>query len=187
MVYRHADNRCWASASCKSIEFRHFCPKNAELTVTYNGLNNISTAHTVGLLTTQSGQQFAFDPTAAQFGWKKNLAPWEPYRRRRVDKEYGVDACEPLDRERVRTKQTRMPEDPVLQQDWKCKCAAEEIAGIVDLYLGPDRLRRILDAPEDEFWSYYQAIKLDLEKSVCNSTLLQNLYKPDGTQQPLNM
>lgn len=188
MVNKYTDYRRWASAFCKSIEFRNFCPKNAEITVICNGFSNISMAHTVGLLTTQSELQFAFDPTAAQFGWHENLAPWEHYRRRRVDTEYTVDACEPLRMQRDRTKHTQMPADPALQQHWKCKCVAEEIVGIADDLFAKVGLRHILDAPDSDFRRYLATFKEDLEQFIGSSDFLRDLYKPDVTkEEPLNM
>ncbi|KAI3399141.1 hypothetical protein diail_7720 [Diaporthe ilicicola] len=71
--------------SCHSIRYCDFVPKNAHITVNIETDFNSSPLHTVSLLTTRSGLEFAFDPTAAQFGWQENLAPWWLYRRRRVD------------------------------------------------------------------------------------------------------
>lgn len=188
MVNKYTDYRRWASASCKSIKFRDFCPKNAEITVICNGFSNISMAHTVGLLTTQSELQFAFDPTAAQFGWHENLAPWEHYRRRRVDTEYSVGVCESLDDLRARTKSTQMPVHPTLQQHWKRKCVAEEIVDIAEDHFARVNLSDILDAPDSDFRRYFAAFKQDLEESIGSSVFLRDLYKPDVTQkEPFNM
>lgn len=42
------------------------------------------TTHIVVRLTLRCGLQFAFDPTAAQYGWREVLSPWESYKTHRM-------------------------------------------------------------------------------------------------------
>lgn len=46
-------------------------------------------------MTLPSGLQYVFDPSAAQFGWKEYLAPWDEYARRRVHLIDMVNVIEP--------------------------------------------------------------------------------------------
>lgn len=40
---------------------------------------NAVTRHRLFRITLPSGKQFAFDPTAVQFGWRETLSPWESF------------------------------------------------------------------------------------------------------------
>lgn len=136
------------------------------------GISNMSMAHTVARLTTASGHQLAFDPTAAQFGWLEKLAPWERYKRRRIDVEYSSAVFEPLGKLTHLTKHTRMPSDPTLGKDWKDTCVAEEMVCIADRILARDSLIDILDVPEDDFESCLWVFKTHLEIFIGNSAFL---------------
>lgn len=48
----------------------------------------------VARLTLPSGSQYAFDPTAAQFGWRELLKPWDEYFGRRVHHIYQITVLE---------------------------------------------------------------------------------------------
>lgn len=50
----------------------------------------------VARLTLPSGSQYAFDPTAAQFGWREYLAPWDEYFGRRVHQIDEITVLESL-------------------------------------------------------------------------------------------
>ncbi|KAL1866858.1 hypothetical protein Daus18300_006561 [Diaporthe australafricana] len=80
--------------------------------------------HTIAVLSTASGLEFAFDPTAAQFGWKEYLSPWSVYRERRVDLLYDQEVARPLSPACALTRQeARNPG----RFDWDSARAAQEI------------------------------------------------------------
>lgn len=92
MLLQILDDDLTLTACCATAEFITHSVKNAEITVAddlaveqshrlrYNTLG----PHVIVRLTLPSGLQYAFDPTAAQFGWKEYLAPWDEYARRRI-------------------------------------------------------------------------------------------------------
>ncbi|KAK7748421.1 hypothetical protein SLS62_008577 [Diatrype stigma] len=54
-------------------------------------------SHEILRLTLPSGRQFALDPSAAQYGWHENLAPWEQYHQHRVDAISRIEMLEPFE------------------------------------------------------------------------------------------
>lgn len=150
-------------------------------------VSNISPRHTVCRLTTSSGLQFAFDPTAAQFGWQEHLAPWDVYEKQRVDLGAKSWICEPLFSTRWPTIRHR-PEDHWRGlDDWKSTCAAEEMKNIVDRTLSQAGLSGVLALPRVEFERHLEATRKDLKDSVARSAFLKDLYRPDVTYEQLSM
>ncbi|KAL1868903.1 hypothetical protein Daus18300_005739 [Diaporthe australafricana] len=84
------------------------CPVSEE---GHSQLVNTIPHHTIAVLSTASGLKFAFDPTAAQFGWKEHLSPWSVYRERRVDLLYDQEVARPLSPSRALTRQERYPKE----------------------------------------------------------------------------
>lgn len=80
------------TACCTTAEFITHSVKNAEIAVvndlsfgqTHRFRYNTLGPHVIVRLTLPSGLQYSFDPSAAQFGWKEYLAPWDEYARRRI-------------------------------------------------------------------------------------------------------
>jgi hypothetical protein len=95
-------------ASCAKIELMQFIPRNVNTPVAqivddssddWNGMSsfNMDASHEVTILTARSsGRQFVLDPTAAQYGWRENMAPRELYTAHRVDFVAEILTCDPL-------------------------------------------------------------------------------------------
>lgn len=71
------------TASCVSVGIISHSVKNAEVALDDFRYNTLG-PHGVLRLTLPLGVQYVFDPSAAQFGWKEYLAPWDEYARRRI-------------------------------------------------------------------------------------------------------
>lgn len=172
------DPRQWANCrlliivSCEKIEFMDFVPKNAHTPVQQvitagadrKHIFNMLAAHTVAVLTTASGQEFVFDPTAAQYGWKENIAPREIYTQCRVDYEFGTNPCNPPDPQRLPTKATERPRIKSKSDKWAMTCVAEKIVEVVREHLIQNGgLDGVLQLPRAQFEQQCQALQQVLE------------------------
>lgn len=165
-------------AFCNSIEFFEFVPKNAETTVFYGPLTNMSPHHMVSQLTTASGLKFAFDPTAAQFGWKENLAPWDIYEHRRIDFTVPVETAGSRSVSGPSTLMNTEALHQVTVGDWREYCVAQEMKDMTVRFLGKGGPSGVLALPESEFVKRLQELERHLAKSVADSAELEEIYKP---------
>lgn len=165
LIRDRANSRVWVLiAGCTNIRFCDFVPKNVECPVLDDkNKNSFNTTpyHTIAVLSTASGLEFAFDPTAAQFGWKEHLAPWALYRERRVDLLYYQEVCRPLDPFRTPTRQK--PRRSVGFQ-WKYECAAEGLVENAKACLPDNTLEGgVLDRSEADFEAQRSALRVAQE------------------------
>lgn len=160
------------TACCATAEFITHTVKNAEIAVvddlslgqTHRLRYNTLGPHVIVRLTLPSGLQYAFDPTAAQFGWKEYLAPWDEYARRRIHLIDLAAAFEPPgDTKAPHEDHTKPPEfDPVFFRTKER--AAAEIIKVVRARKGG--LRAILKLSDGQFEEAKKELAETLEKSV---------------------
>lgn len=138
----------------------------------------MSPRHTVSQLTTASGLKFAFDPTAAQFGWKENLAPWDTYEQRRIEFTVPVETAGALSI----SSPSKLTNTEALHQitvgDWREYCVAQEMTDMTVRLLRGRGFSDMLELPEAEFVDRLQALERDLAESVADSAELEDIYKP---------
>lgn len=109
-------------------------------------------AHTVAALRTKSGLQFILDPTAAQYGWKENIAPRDTYARCRIDYALRTTVCLVPDSPLPRTEHTPRPEDESELANWTRKCIAEDVLALADDHFSLNGgLFGILQLPQAQF------------------------------------
>lgn len=122
----------------------------------------MSPRHTVSQLTTASGLKFAFDPTAAQFGWKENLAPWDIYEQRRIDLKIPVTPGELYQ---------------VNENDSRDSCASKEMRDMTVRLLRDGGFSDILSLSKTKFVDCLQSLERKLAESVADSAELEDIYK----------
>lgn len=128
---------------------------------------NMLASHTVAVLTTPSGLEFILDPTAAQYGWRENIAPREIYTRCRVDYEYPTKPCYRPDPQRLPTKATTRPEAKRDSDLWAMACVAEQIVERVREHLTEiGGLDGVLQLPRAQFEEQCQALQQALESGL---------------------
>ncbi|KAJ0125199.1 uncharacterized protein J7T55_006544 [Diaporthe amygdali] len=142
---------------CTSVEFVNFSVKNADIAVanefqigsSHHLRYNTLRLHLAARLTLPSGAQYAFDPSAAQFGWKDCLAPWAEYARCRIHHIENVTVLDPLDGTRVPAKDRVKPSDIIRRFDWAKEYVAEELVSILRARKGG--LRALLKLSDGQF------------------------------------
>ncbi|KAK2607513.1 hypothetical protein N8I77_006179 [Diaporthe amygdali] len=142
---------------CTSVGFVNFSVKNADIAVandfqigpSHHLRYNTLRLHLAARLTLPSGAQYAFDPSAAQFGWKDCLAPWAEYARCRIHHIENVTVLDPLDGTRVPAKDRVKPSDIIRRFDWAKEYVAEELVSILRARKGG--LRALLKLSDGQF------------------------------------
>lgn len=129
---------------------------------------NMSTLHTVALLTTQLGHRFILDPTAAQFGWKEQLVAWETYVPSRLDSLHSTEVCG-FQRPRTPTEHTRRPEKRPGRDTWTSKVVAEDVLEIAEAnFMKNGGLDGVLKLPEAQFDEQCSKLKESLRSEMVN-------------------
>lgn len=127
----------------------------------------MSPSHTVAIIRTESGLQFILDPTAAQYGWRENIAPREIYARCRIDRELDTTACLAPTSPGPRTEYTPRPKDASELLIWEYKCVAEATVDFAkDHFSGKFDLEATLQLPQSEFEEQCLALKETLKSGM---------------------
>lgn len=127
----------------------------------------MSPRHTVAVLRTNSGLQFILDPTAAQYGWKENIAPREIYTRYRINRELINTVCLAPSSPGPRTEHTLRPKDESELVNWKHKCVAEDTVDLAeDHFSANGGLQGVLQLPQDQFEEQCLALRETLKSGM---------------------
>lgn len=161
----------WITGTCDLITFIDFVPKNAhtplEVERDESFRFNMSALHTVALLTTRSGRNFILDPTAAQFGWKEYLAPWETYDPCRIEFLQLSEVRKVHGRPRTPTEHTLRPRSEAGRKNWTSKVVAENILEIAEAtFMEKGGLDRILQLPRVKFEELCSEFKENLKSEM---------------------
>lgn len=160
------------TASCTSIQFLDFVPKNAHIPVLQHVEDdrfrfNMSPMHTVAILSTNSGLQLILDPTAAQYGWKEKIAPREMYARCRIDRERNTTVCLAPSSSAPRTEHTLRPEEKSELDIWQQKCVAEDTVDLAkDHFSANGGLQDTLKLPQYQFEEQCLALRETLKSGM---------------------
>lgn len=161
----------WITGICGSITFINFVPKNAHTSLEVERDEwfrfNMSALHTAALLTTRSGRDFVLDPTAAQFGWKEYLAPWETYDPCRIEFLQPPEVRKVHEPPRTPTKHTLRPRSEAGRSNWTSKVVAENILEIAEAtFMEKGGLDRVLQLPRVQFEELCSEFKEKLKSEM---------------------
>lgn len=127
----------------------------------------MSPLHTVAILSTNSGLQFILDPTAAQYGWRENIAPREIYARCRIDHERDTTVCSAPSSPCPRTEQTLVPEDESELENWEDKRVAEDTIDLAKYHFSANGgLQHTLQLPQYQFEEQCLALRDSLKSGM---------------------
>ncbi|KAK3942826.1 hypothetical protein QBC46DRAFT_339077 [Diplogelasinospora grovesii] len=155
---------------------------------------NALMSHEISLLTLPSGTQVVFDPSAAQYGWREHVAPWDAYQHHRI---YDIERREELDRQII-PDLLQIPHD-IDQADTSERAQRQLFAAVSIAFNGQlakrwgervplrELLKRLFGLAEEE----YQAEKADImgmmKKVIGNEVaelkLTTNYYKKTEDNQ----